>query len=1066
MRGAIVSTLGLAILCGMNTGTESPCRMSFHNRLLWNRAVVAGLHSIDVMLAVRSHAIAETAARVERLGGRVRRADDAVGYLRVEVPIETLLELVASIDVEAYQISSMSRGTWYRDAQPQRNADVFRGFEVAPPQGERPSGGANPDLPALSVGASRESGFTADDDAGVGRWMAEHPTFDGRGVTIALLESAQPAFNNPTLRSAKTLDGRDVPKIAGILNVVAPDVWDETRVALETEVRVAGSWCQIGGRTYVFPHAGVYRFGVFRIPGGANVVHEFGVVEDLATHEIWIDANGDADFQDERPLTDVNEGFDVRTLKLRAPRPEEVTFVMARGSAPHTVHIYTGTTDHQTMTASVAAGSRTADSLAYGVAPNARILLGRTSLVHDSLVSLVEAYLEAAKRSDVDVLDDSATPMLVPDTSADFLGVLFWRLAAVYGKPIVQGASNMQLFMNSASAIGSFSVGGVIGPKTFAAFYGGSPLDRLIVHPVGGAGPSLDGAIKPDFLAPFHRIAADLPWNELADPLPRNAPAARLPPGYMVSCCTSASSPYAAGMIALLISAARQEHVPYTLESLGRALRLGARFLPGVPSYEQGNGVLDVEAAWRELRRPASSIPGIVAGADVVHPLAQYAADGPRGGGIFEFEGWSTGMTGRRDVRLRRESGPSGPVLYGVSWTGNDGTFSVPPAVELPLNATIALPVTIAVRATGAHSAILNLHDWSTGAIVFRTQATIVAAERFDVSAGAVRIGGVLPLLRQQAHYIQVPPATESIAIELDVMRGTVGVAILPSHGLFLNYYQHVFPYLRRFPPGKYAVVLPNPAAGPWTISMRNDSALMESDRAIVSTVEADYAITVRLMRASLRAVAADRDTVSLEFENQASPLRAPLLDTSIGTLASHRSRFLATGFPNAFEITVPEGSETLWLRARPGERAGVPLELYLYDCTSGECFSHNLAFPAANTQTLVVRKPKAGRWIAAVNAAPFPAADGEFVLDEIITLGAPRRSPVSSGPESLRTRWTQGIDTTGPPIPGKTRILFFELVDAAIEREIANQPWETRQPAYPMLPGQVVAGTAIYRIE
>src|SRR5206468_208573 len=157
-------------------------------------------------------------------------------------------------------------------------------------QGSRTTGGADRDLPPLSVEASRESGFTADEDAGVGRWMTEHPTFDGRGVTIALLESAQPVFTDPTLRSAKALDGRDIPKIAGILNGLAPDMPDDTRVILDTEVSVAGSWCRIGPRTYALPHAGTYRFGLFRVPAGANVIHEFGVIEDLATHEIRVDS--------------------------------------------------------------------------------------------------------------------------------------------------------------------------------------------------------------------------------------------------------------------------------------------------------------------------------------------------------------------------------------------------------------------------------------------------------------------------------------------------------------------------------------------------------------------------------------------------------------------------------------------------------------------------------------------------------------------------------------------------------------------------------------------------------
>src|SRR5262249_54093668 len=153
----------------------------------------------------------------------------------------------------------------------------------------------------------------------------------------------------------------------------------------------------------------------------------------------------------------------------------------------------------------------------------------------------------------------------------------------------------------------------------------------------------------------------------------------------------------------------------------------------------------------------------------VVHPLAQYAARGPLGRGIFEFDGWTAGMTGRRDIRLRRESGSLEPTVYRLRWTGNDGTFSAPSSVALPLNTTVAVPVTIAVRAAGAHSALLDLHDPATDANVFRTQATIVASESFGATRAPLRIAGVLPLLRQRAHYIQVPDGAESIAIELAV---------------------------------------------------------------------------------------------------------------------------------------------------------------------------------------------------------------------------------------------------------------------------------------------------------
>ena len=59
---------------------------------------------------------------------------------------------------------------------------------------------------------------------------------------------------------------------------------------------MARSWWRIGSRTYALPHAGTYRFGVFRVPAGANVIHEFGVVEDLATREIRVPAGSKVDF--------------------------------------------------------------------------------------------------------------------------------------------------------------------------------------------------------------------------------------------------------------------------------------------------------------------------------------------------------------------------------------------------------------------------------------------------------------------------------------------------------------------------------------------------------------------------------------------------------------------------------------------------------------------------------------------------------------------------------------------------------------------------------------------------
>ena len=77
-------------------------------------------------------------------------------------------------------------------------------------------------LPLLTAAQSTESGYTAVEDVGIREWRAEHPTFDGRGVTIALLETGTIEFEHPAFGPALTLDGKPVSKLAGIINALDP----------------------------------------------------------------------------------------------------------------------------------------------------------------------------------------------------------------------------------------------------------------------------------------------------------------------------------------------------------------------------------------------------------------------------------------------------------------------------------------------------------------------------------------------------------------------------------------------------------------------------------------------------------------------------------------------------------------------------------------------------------------------------------------------------------------------------------------------------------------------------
>jgi hypothetical protein len=1035
--------------------TPPPIRMSVHNRLLLNRAAVSGATRIEVLLLTSPAALDQLASAIERANGRIGRREQRIGYVRAEVPIEQMLALVSHPAVEAWHIASESRKAWYRDGPPLANANLFRGFETLAPPRSVP---AHPiDRPDLPVDAAVQSGYTADEDSGLKEWRQRHPTFDGRGVTIAMIESGLPDFRHPAIDRALTLDGAEVPKLAGIVNAIAPDRPDATRVVLDQELHVARSWARAGTRTFVFPRPGVYHFGLFHLSAGGSLVQLFGVAEEGATGEVRVDTDGDGDFRNERSIADVNDRPDVRTLSVQSPAMQ-LPFVIARGLSPRTIHIYPSTGSHLTMTLSVAAGSRNARNLAVGVAPNARILI-----VHAEtrLVDYVEAYLAAAQHAEVDVINDSTGVTLLPETGDDFIGRFLSRIASAYGKVILHSANNTQLFLNSASTPGDvLSIGGTMGPATLAALYGGL-MDSLVVHPTGAAGPGMDGSIRPDVIAPVHVISGDLMSNDNGIGLPSRSPQWRLPAGYQISCCTSSSSPYAAGLAALLVSAAKQTRLPYSHGSLLRAIRAGARFLPAAPAHQQGNGVFDVGAAWTQLNRTIE-VPRIQATAEIVHPLAQYAAAGPTGSGILERDGWHAGMAGRRTLHLRRLSGPAPATSYRVSWTGNDGTFSAPSSVTLPLAIEVAVPIAITVSTPGAHSALLNLHDPATNAIVFRTQATIVAAREFDRTTRSLTVSGSLATMRERSEYFRVPEEVDALSVRLRVARGRVKVSLLPSHGVYPSYYRHLHPAMSdQLGPGTYVLRMDRPIPGVWTISLMNEAIRQDGD----GTDEiAEYSFDLGLEGTRLRARRLTDRTVALDVDDTLSAPREPSIAHAFGTLTSARAVFLNNGLPNTFGIDVPAKAGTLSLLVR--SEADQPVDLHLYDCSAGECFSYAFTMTAKATQSISVRRPAAGRWIAAVHAAPAATAAGAFVIDTIVAGEAGPRLAVR-GTSTRGARWSQQIELgpLPPPVPGSRRVVLFELFDAVMDRDEQRYPWEKRPGVEQPRHHPIAIGSVIYPI-
>jgi hypothetical protein len=1038
----LVVILTLSLFAAAYLRAQARKTISISNRLLLNRVQIEGLERTEIMTLSDPSKMPVVIHLINSFGGKVERSDRVVGYLRAKVPTRALWRLIGDPRIDAYAITSFSNGSWHRDGPTRWIANLMRATNFRPavrPIQPDPA----PSLPILDPATARQPGYTADDGVGIDEWISEHPTFDGRGVTIAMVEGALPEFAHPIFGPAKTLDGRPVDKLAGIINATDDGDYDETRVRLTREINAeTQTWFSFGTRTYIMPRAGKYFFGVLPVNVGDSIVQEFGVIQDQQTKEIWIDTDGDTDFSNESPVPDLRRRFEPRFLKIVHPYTARLAFIVT-ADQPRVVHIYTAANVHQSMTISVGVGAENPDSLAYGVAPGARVLLVRTN---GNLSNFIEGYLSAAARPDVDIIDDTFASNLLPGTADDFLGLLFSRIVKNYHKPIFQGAGNSGRNFASAMARGdAFTVGGSLSPKTFEALFGGAELTETVVHPDSSGGPGLDGRLKPDFLAPEERISATTCNN--GGPLvriPKNVPRIMLPQCYMVSGGASSATPFAAGFTALLISAARQTGIGYSVPDLRRALHAGSNFLPSFQAYQQGTGVLNIASAWRELQRQLPDLQIMVKG-DNAHALTPYQRNGTSGRGLYEAD-WTVGERGVRKLIVRRGLGPTARLHCRLTWTNNDGTFESAKAIDVPLNVDVDLPIIIKPMSIGGHSAILNIHDAATDAIIYRSLITVIAPERLSAPSYAASISGSIPLMRSSDCFWAIPPGTAAMELEMTVSRGAVTTALMPSNGMGSGTYDNKTPYSigRTLVPGTYHLLLSNPSLGTWALNISNTSAMNGLNQGLALADEAQFTLKISAFSASISSTAVDgRSRVAIS--NKGALLAEPQLVASWGQVAFHKMNLGPNGPGSLIDLTVPPGSKALDLSGhlmqvdRSSELRGV--DLYLYDCTSGQCFSYDFAVASGTTPAITVSDPVAGRWVVIASPVDPLTKPASFILTSRISIGEPvERITLDKALAPDQERVIERLDL--PEARSDGSVLIYELFDEALESARAQHSW------------------------
>ena len=443
--------------------------------------------------------------------------------------------------------------------------------------------------------------------AGVDRFQTDHPTYDGRGVLIGILDSGVdpgvPGLIVTSTGAPKILDVRDFS--------------GEGRIALApvTPSGIAGDTVLVAGK----PLAGARRIarlatgttwyaGVLRelplgnppgadLNGDGNNTDVFPLVVVRATDGwvVFLDSNLNGSFEDEQPLHDYREGGGRQTIAL-GTKPLTLAANFSEDHGVPVLDLYFETLGHGTHVAGIAAGHNLYNIAGFdGIAPGAQILglkianNGRGGIsVHGSMHRAMEyAARFAAERN---------LPLV--------LNMSFGVGNEFEGRAVIDSMVNA--FLRAHPDVVFTLPAGNDGPGLSTVGFPGSADLALTAGALWPGAfmrrpdPSLPRA--PDIVAWFSSRGAETAKPDLVVPGFAYSTVPRWNIGDEVKFGTSMAAPYAAGLAARLISALSQESRPLAAADVMQALRATAIPVRGTSVLDAGAGVPRIERAYRWLR--------------------------------------------------------------------------------------------------------------------------------------------------------------------------------------------------------------------------------------------------------------------------------------------------------------------------------------------------------------------------------------------------------------------------------------------------------------------------------
>jgi hypothetical protein len=1027
LRKHLCASLVIVWACGAN-GNPNVERsiLAKTSRQMLAAAHANGVTTITILAVGEPSQTGQVVRRAGELGGVLRHVDAELGYLRIELPADRVNEFVRTVDVQATVVD-------YYPSEPETHP---LGLEVKRARSD----------PAVAADYARLSNaYRPTADIGALRLRDRNPAFDGRGVTVALLDGdGNVDALLPEFQTAYSLDGSRIPKLAQIVTTSDPrtDAADVPQwVIMDRVVEAVDGRFRVGAQQFGAPRSGRFRFGYLserRFADGSlsqtalaqdfDNSHNppgddgrFAVLWDEAADTVWVDVNRNSDFRDEPALHDYDTTAQIGVFGSddpHTPERESVAFGVQIDREHHAIALNLGLGSHSTSVMGAVVGNSDPHGHLDGIAPGARLASFDTGS-YANLHAAVEGLIRAFRTPGVDVIvSEAGLGSCTRGEGRDVFALIADRLIQRYDKPlfIIAGNSNgLGLVDGCGAGPRTISVGAYQSQASYLNTLGFAPAGYDHSHRGGGRhGPAADGGLKPDLLAPSGQIS--LRPGYIVEP-PK---ASGLPPGYAIDGGTSTAGPMAAGAAALVISAARQSHVPYDAIRLKAALLSSARHICELPEFVQGNGLVQVDAAFDLLKEFAQSPPISVESAAPVRTRDSGVLASPdRGAGLYEREGWSVGQRGTRPVRFTRLSGPSGSMRFRVSWRGNDGTFTSPRSIALPLNRPVEFPIDIQVTSPGAHAGTLTFDLPDRPSQSYRMPATIIAPFDFTSKNNyQVEAHVVVQPVDDQAIFLRVPAGADALVFTLTGPQPDFSVTAISPSGAPSR------PCLTNEAAGGLNCAVSRPETGVWEINVTHfpqEARLSVATGGPLGPVNATIKASVFGARLETHGIVhAGSGQVEVDVANRFAALTHPSLLGEVGAAFS-TTRRIGAGEQQSYEIIVPKGATALAARVAPSSRAD--LDLYLIDCTSGHCSARmREAATSGAGGEIEVRDPAPGRWFAVVDAAGAPASGTSYHYQDLYvhpdfgTASPVRLSPTDRHGQGWRARAQLAGKTNAPP--------------------------------------------------